>query len=241
MTFEAPAAEAPPSPAAEFLAGMRGLAPLLVGVAPFGLVYGILARASGIPAPAAMAMSSVLFAGSSQFLLAQLFALGAPALVMISSVGLVNLRHALYSASVAPRLAHLRRRWKLLLAYLLTDEAYATAILRYHRDDQSPNRHWYFLGAGVALWTGWQISTACGLVLGARIPSSLPLDFALPLTFIAIVVPMIRSREAVVAAAVAVGVALAGAGWPHKLGLLAAAMAGIIAGWIAARIAGRTA
>jgi 4-azaleucine resistance transporter AzlC len=243
MPIEAPiqdAAASHPSPAAEFLAGVRGLAPLLVGVAPFGLVYGVLARASGIPPPAAMAMSSVLFAGSSQFLLAQLVALGAPTLVMISSVGLVNVRHALYSASVAPRLVHLGRRWKLVLAYLLTDEAYATAILRYHRDDQSPHRHWYFLGAGLALWSGWQLSTACGIVLGAQIPSSLPLDFALPLTFIAIVVPMIRSRAALASAAAAAAVALAAAGWPHKLGLMAAALAGIIAGWIVGRFAGRS-
>jgi 4-azaleucine resistance transporter AzlC len=239
-----------PGPAAELAAGVRGILPLLVGVAPFGLIYGVLARSSGVPAPAAMAMSSVLFAGSAQFLLAQLVAVGAPALVMVSSVGLVNLRHALYSASVAPELAHLGRGWKVLLAYLLTDEAYAVAITRYRRDS-SPHRHWYFLGVGATLWACWQISTACGIVLGAQIPRSLPLDFALPLTFIAMVVPMIRTRAAVISASVAGGVALLGVdwplrlgflgvAWPYKLGLLAAALTGIFSGWIAERLLRRS-
>ena len=230
------------SPAAELWAGVRGLAPLLVGVAPFGVIYGVVAIASGIPAPAAMAMSSILFAGSAQFLLAQLFALGAPGLVMVASIALVNLRHALYSASMAPHLGHLPRRWKVVLAYLLTDEAYASAILRFSGQRASrgaANRHWYLLGTGLSLWLGWQISTAIGILLGAQIPKDLPLDFALPVTFIAITVPMIRSRAAVASAAVAAGVALLCAGWPYKLGMMAASLAGIAVGSLAAR--GRTA
>lgn len=221
-----------PSAAEEFWAGARGLSTLLIGVAPFGLIYGVLALASGIPPVAAMAMSSIVFAGSSQFLLAQLFAAGAPSAVMVASVGLVNLRHALYSASIAPHVVHLPRRWKVLLAYLLTDEAYAASIQRF-LGRPGPNRHWYLLGAGTTLWAAWQISTACGIVLGAELPASLPLDFALPLTFIAIAVPMIRSRATLVAAIVAAAVALACAAWPFKLGMLAAGIAGIVAGSIA--------
>lgn len=221
------------SPAAELRGGALALAPLLVGVAPFGVIYGVLALKSGIPPAAAMAMSSVVFAGSAQFLLAQLAGLGAPGLVMVASVALVNLRHALYSASVAPALSHLPRRWKVVLAYLLTDEAYAAVVARLGEDGE--NRHWFLLGAGLTLWSGWQVSTAAGIVLGASLPRDLPLDFALPLTFIAIVVPMIRLAGAVVAAAVAAGVALACAGWPFQLGLVAAAVAGIVVGWLAAR------
>jgi len=221
------------SPAAELRGGALALAPLLVGVAPFGVIYGVVALQSGIPPAAAMAMSSVVFAGSSQFLLAQLAGLGAPGVVMVASVALVNLRHALYSASVASALEHLPRRWKAILAYLLTDEAYAAAVARLGEDGE--NRHWFLLGAGLTLWSGWQVSTAAGILLGASLPRELPLDFALPLTFIAIVVPMIRSRGALVAAAVATGAALLCAGWPYQLGLLAAAVAGIVVGWLVAR------
>src|SRR5512140_389610 len=221
------------SPSSELRSGALALAPLLVGVAPFGVIYGLLALQSGIPPAAAMAMSSVVFAGSSQFLLAPLAGLGAPGLEMVASVALVNLRHALYSASVAPSLSHLPRRWKAVLAYLLTDEAYAAAIARLGREGE--NRHWFLLGAGLLLWSSWQVSTAAGILLGASLPRDLPLDFALPLTFIAIVVPMVRSRGALVAAVVAAAAALLCAGWPYQLGLLAAAVAGIVVGWMVAR------
>lgn len=224
------------SRAAELWGGVVALAPLLVGVAPFGVIYGVSALKSGIPAGAAMAMSSILFAGSAQFLVAQLAASGTPALVMVASVALVNLRHALYSASVAPALAPLPRRWKAVLAYLLTDEAYAATISRL--DTPGGHRHWFLLGGGLTLWAGWQVSTAAGVFLGAALPPDLPLDFALPLTFIAIVVPMIRSRAAVAAAAVAALVALAGESLPHaeyKLGLVGAALAGIAAGYLVGR------
>lgn len=209
---------------------MRALAPLLIGVAPFGVIFGIVALKAGLSLAAAMAMSSLVFAGSAQFLLAQLVGAGAPAVLMVAAVAVINLRHALYSASVAPYLGHLPARWKALLAYLLTDEAYAAAItpLMAHRGERYA--HWLLLGAGFALWLGWQLSTAAGLLLGAQLPASLPLDFALPLTFIAIVVPLIDSRPRLLAAVVAGGVALLLAGLPYKLGLLGGALCGLAAG-----------
>jgi 4-azaleucine resistance transporter AzlC len=222
------------SAARELWSGVRDLAPLLLGVAPYGLVYGVLALASGIEARTAMAMSVVVFAGASQFLLAQLVAGGALPFVMVAAVALVNLRHTLYSASLAPHVTHLPLRWKVALSYVLTDESYAVSMRRLERGQASPNRHWYLLGVGATLWLGWQLATAAGLVLGGQLPSSLPLDFALPLTFIAIVVPMIRSRAAVATALASAGVALAAAAWPYKLGMMAASLAGILAGALAA-------
>ena len=215
----------------EFRAGVLALAPLLVGVIPFGMIYGALALASGLSPAAALAMSTLLFAGSAQFLFCQLIGVGAPATVIVAEVGLLNLRHALYSAALAPRIAHLPRRWKLALAYLLTDEAFAAISRREAAGEASPHRHWFYLGAGLALWGGWQLSTAAGVVLGARLPAHWPLDFALPLTFIAIVAPLIRTRAMLATAAVSGIVALLAAGLPFKLGLLAAALAGMAAGW----------
>ena len=219
----------------EFRAGVLALAPLLIGVIPFGMIYGALALSQGLSPAAALAMSSILFAGSAQFLCCQLVGVGAPATVTVAEISLLNLRHALYSAAVAPRIAHLPRRWKLALAYLLTDEAYAVIARREAAGDAGPHRHWFYLGAGLALWGGWQLSTAAGVLLGARLPADWPLDFALPLTFIAIVVPLIRNRTLLAVAAVSGIVALLAAGQPFKLGLLAAALAGIAVGW---RLAG---
>ncbi len=214
------------TPRREFLAGVQAELPILLGVIPFGMIYGVLALSAGIPPAAAQAMSAVLFAGSSQFITAQLVGHGTPALVIILTAAIVNLRHALYSASVAPYVQKLRPGWKWLLAYLLTDEAYAVTITRYQRRDQAPtpaHAHWYFLGAGLALWSTWQISTAVGIFIGAQVPESWSLDFTLSLTFIALVVPNLKDRPGVAAALAAGLVAVAASALPYKLGLVLAA------------------
>jgi predicted branched-subunit amino acid permease len=156
-------------------------------------------------------------------------------MVIVVVVLVVNLRHALYSASVAPYLRSLSPAWKVLLAYLLTDEAYAVTITHYQRADERLPRHWYFLGAGLTLWSAWQASTATGLFVGARIPPSWPLDFVLPLTFIALVVPALRDRASLAAALVAGVVGVAAFSFPYKTGLLLAALVGILTGLLLER------
>lgn len=219
------------TPRDQFLAGVRAELPILVGVAPFGLIFGAIAVAAGLPATLAQAMSAVIFAGSAQFIAAELIAVGTPALVLLTTTLIVNLRHLLYSASLAPHVRSLPLRWKMLLAYLLTDEAYAVTIIHYTESDSPPaTRHWFFLGAGLGLWTTWQLSTAVGIFLGAAIPAGWSLDFALALTFTGIVVPTLRDRPHVGAALSAGLVAVLAAAWPFKLGLMAAALTGIVVG-----------
>jgi 4-azaleucine resistance transporter AzlC len=218
-------------PRDQFLAGARAEVPILLGVAPFGLIYGAIAVAAGLPAALAQAMSALVFAGSAQFIAAELMAVGTPALVLLMTTFIVNLRHLLYSASLAPHVRFLPLRWKMALAYLLTDEAYAVTIIHYNSPDSPPvTRHWFFLGAGLALWSVWQISTALGIFLGAAIPAGWSLDFALALTFIGIVVPTLVDRPHVAAALSAGLVAVLAYAWPYKLGLLAAALVGILVG-----------
>ncbi|HEX8680677.1 MAG TPA: AzlC family ABC transporter permease [Ardenticatenaceae bacterium] len=214
----------------EFLAGVRAEIPILLAVISFGLIYGVAALSAGIPASLAQAMSFIVFAGSAQFVMVQLVDAGAPGLVIVGTLFVVNLRHLLYSASIAPYLQHLRGSWKALLAYLLTDEAYVVAIVRYQQKGEAGNRHWYFLGCGVALWTTWQASTAAGILLGAQIPPGLPLDFAIPLTFIALAVPIIKDRASVAAAITAGVVVLLTMDLPFRLGLIVAALAGMVVG-----------
>lgn len=233
------------SASGEFLAGCRGEAPLLLGVIPFGMIYGIAALAAGVPAWVAQLASAVVFAGAAQLVIVQMLAAGAGALPIALTSGLLNLRHVLYSASMAEYVRHLPRRWRLLLAYLLTDEAYAVAVLRYQRhaadtaqrDDGADLRHWYFFGAGFTLWAGWQLSTAAGLLFGATIPAEWELDFAVPLTFIALLTLLLRERAGRAAALVAGLGALAFAGLPYKLGLVAAILLGLLAGvWTVRRL-----
>ena len=215
-----------------FWAGVRAELPLLIGVAPFGMIYGVLALNAGLTPVSAQMMSSIVFAGSAQFITAQLVGDAVPGLVIVLTIAVVNLRHMLYSASVAPYVRALPMRWKVLLSYLLTDEAYAVTILNYEQDD-GPSGHWFFLGAGLTLWISWQISTAVGILLGATLPESWPLDFALPITFIAIIMPALKDRPAIAASLSAGIVALLAYGLPYKLGLMLAGLIGIVVGtWL---------
>jgi predicted branched-subunit amino acid permease len=193
-------------------------------------------------------MSAIVFAGSAQFIAAQLIGEATAGIVVVATIFVVNLRHALYSASLAPYVRHLNGGWKALLAYLLTDEAYAVAILRYQttaaagattaaearamvEPSTTPDlRHWYFLGCGFTLWLTWQLSTAAGLLFGATIPPEWEIDFAVPLTFIALLTLLLRERAGQAAALVAGLGALAFATLPYKLGLVAAILLGLLAG-----------
>lgn len=229
------------SPRSEFSAGIRAELPIVLGVIPFGMIYGVLALSAGLPPLLAQGMSSVVFAGSAQFIAAGLFATSAPALVLVMTTFVVNLRHLLYSASLAPYVQHLPLRWKGALAYLLTDEAYVVAILHYKESPEPiTHKHWFYLGAGLTLWISWQLSTAAGIFLGAQVPSSWSLDFALAVTFIGLVVPALRNRPQIGAALAAGIIAVLTFQWPYKTGLMAAALAGILVGlWLERSAAGR--
>jgi 4-azaleucine resistance transporter AzlC len=220
----------PITPGREFWRGVRDEAPILLGVAPFGLIFGALAIDAHIAVPAAQAMSSIIFAGASQFIAAQMIGTGTSGLVILLVVFVVNLRHALYSASVAPHVRHLAPGWKLLLAYLLTDEAYVVTITHYNQESDPVHKHWYFLGAGLTLWTTWQVSTVIGIILGAHLPQNWPLGFVLPLTFIALVVPALKDKASSVSALTAALVSLLTFGFSFKTGLLVAASLGILTG-----------
>jgi predicted branched-subunit amino acid permease len=215
-----------------FWTGVQAEVPLLIGVFPFGLIYGVAALNARISPAASQMMSSIVFAGSAQVVTAQLVHEAAPGLVIVLTIAVVNLRHMLYSASIAPYIASLPPRWKVLLSYLLTDEAYAPTILHYEKGGITPYAHWFLLGAGSALWFTWQIATALGIFLRTAIPDSWSLDFALPLTFIAMVVPVLKNRAAIAAALSAGVVALLAYSLPYKLGLILAALVGILIGTI---------
>jgi len=215
----------------DFLLGIRDQAPILLGVAPFGVIFGALAISAGIPPLESQAFSLLIFAGSAQFIAVGLIAEGTSALIVVLTIFVVNLRHMLYSASMAPHFKALPVRWNLSLSWLLTDEAYAMASTRY-RQGPIKNAHWYTLGTGLALWATWQASTAVGIMLGAGIPNSWNLAFALPLTFLALLAPTLTDRASWAAAVTGGLLAVLFATWPFKLGLFIAALAGIAAGLI---------
>ena len=224
----------PPSRRQEFWSGVRQELPLQLGVAPFGLVFGVLGLAAGLTPLQTILMSSIVFGGASQVVFAQLWG-SVPGPVVGASVSVINLRHMLYSASMAPYLRALPLRWRIPLAYLLTDEAYAVTINRLRHAPQGPYQHYHLLGTGMLLWVCWQITTIVGVVFGATIPPEWSLEFAIPLTFIAVVVPILRRRADFVACATAGVISVAGQSLPWKSWIILAALGGILAGWLSLR------
>lgn len=216
----------------EFLHGCRDILPLILGAIPFGIIFGTLAVGAGLSGWQAMGMSLLVFAGSAQFIAITLITGGVGAAVVLLTTFVVNLRHALYSAAMQPFVRHLPNRWRVPLAFWLTDEAFAVIQHRYARDDASPHRHWFFLGAALTMYLGWQLSTLVGIAFGKAVPdiASWGLDFAMIATFIGIAVPMMRTRPQVASALAAGAVALLCWQLPYKLGLVAAALAGILVG-----------
>lgn len=227
----------PASPRTEFWAGARDIFPLVVGAIPFGIIFGTLAVSSGLSVGGTLAMSALVFAGSAQFIAVGMIAAKTGWLLIVLTTVVVNLRHLLYAVSLVPHVKRLSQRWKVPMAFWLTDEVFAVAIRRYEADDFSPLKHWYYLGTALAMYSNWLLCTLLGATAGRLIPdaTSWGLDFAMSVTFIGMVIPYLKSRPmwvAVVIAGVVAGVAYP---LPNKLGLMAAAIAGITAGVLSER------
>jgi predicted branched-subunit amino acid permease len=221
--------------AEEVRAGARAVAPMLVGVIPFGLVAGASPVAEGFGTDIAIGFSTIVFAGASQLAAIDVLGDGGSAFVAALAAWTINLRMVLYSASLAPHLAEEKLRTRLAMAYVLTDQAYAVSINRWAggRDDPKA-RVPYYLGGALTLWISWQTVTIIGALIGGSVPEEVPLEYAVPLVFLVLLIPAINSRPALIAALVggfgAVAAAELGVG---SLSLTAGAVSGIVAGTIA--------
>lgn len=223
-----------PSPKAEFWAGVKATFPLVVGAVPFGIIFGALAITSGLTAWATQAMSLFVFAGSAQFIAAGLIAQGSGLLVIVVTTFVVNLRHMLYAATLAPHTKDLPQRWLLPLGFWLTDESFVAVIKRYLQDDESPHKHWFFLGSAVFMYSNWQLCTLIGIIAGGLIDDPLKwgLDFAMIVTFIGMLVPMVKDWSVISAVASSGLTALLLRAMPNKLGLIVAALVGLVVGML---------
>ena len=214
----------------EFLSGVKALMPILLGVIPFGMISGIAVIQTNIPPGSGLIMSILIFSGAALIVALQLITNSAPALVVLFSALVVNLRFMIYSASLAPYFKRLSSGWKNLLAYLLSDQAYAASILHISEGSCPEYSHWHFLGSGLTMWVAWQISVGIGLFVGARLPSNWSLEFTIPLTFLALAIPTIKDLPTTVAAIIASVVVILAGGVPLKMGMIIAALVGILAG-----------
>ena len=170
-----------------FFEGIIDVSPLMIPVVPFGLIFGVLAIDIGFSPLQTMGMSIIIFGGASQIILLQLFSGGASSLVIISSVGAVNSRHLLYGAVVSEHLSDLKIIWKIIISYFLVDQAFARSN-EYFKNNKDKNKYLHLIGGGITCWIIWQTTTFLGIVLGSFIPEKLGLSFAVPLTFLALLV-----------------------------------------------------
>ncbi len=213
-------------------AGIRDGSPFLFVVIPFAMLFGVVATEAGLPLAEVMVMTTLVIAGAAQFAALQLLLEDAALWLVIAGALAVNLRMAMYSASLAPHLGAAPLWQRACAAYLLFDQPYALSMTRFETHPAEPvrDRIGYYFGVAVPVALAWVAATLAGALIGSAIPPELALDFALPITFLALLAPMLRTLAHVAAAGVSVAVALALAGLPAGAGLLVAAVAAMLAG-----------
>lgn len=218
--------------------GILDSLPIQLGIVPFALVTGIAAAEVGMTPAQAIGMSAIVFAGASQLAAIELLGANAPLAVVVGTAVVINLRMLMYSASIAPHFRQYRRRTRAYLAYFLTDQAYALSIAEYDTERDRDKRS-YYLGIGTSLWLVWLAGTVIGVVVGTGVPESWEISFAIPLVFLALLIPAMKDRPRTVAAIGGGAVAVVAADVPFDLGLLVAALAGITAGLLTVRVVDR--
>jgi 4-azaleucine resistance transporter AzlC len=222
-----------------FFDGIREMSPMLIGIVPFGMVCGVGAIAVGASPVAALAMSMIMFSGAAQIVAIQLLAADAPFAVIVLSCLVVSLRLIMYSAAMAPYLRQLDNRWRVVLAYVLTDQAFAGTIQRFRDSDDLSGNASYFLGTGVLLWGTWQVSTLIGILAGQIVPASWQLEFVVPLCFIAVLMPLLRDRVSLLVFVVSAVAVVALDAMPLRLSMICAGLLGIGSGVLADKMTGR--
>lgn len=219
----------------DLLRGVRAVLPLAVAVLPFGIVYGAVVVESSFSDVIGFIASPIVFAGAAQLALVELTDQGAPWTIALLTALVINLRYVMYSGALAPAFARFPSRWRIPLSHFMTDQVSVTSLLYFERESDTSRRLRFYIGAGLTFITVWTVSTGVGILIGAAIPLELQLSFAIPLMFIALLVPAVRDRPGLVAAAVAFAVTILAQSAPLNTGLLIGAGVGIAFGLAAKR------
>ncbi|MGG7566315.1 AzlC family ABC transporter permease [Rhodovulum sp. DZ06] len=214
---------------AAFLKGASHGAPFLLVVFPFGMLFGVVATEAGLDIVETMTMSALVIAGASQFATLELLQQGAPAFIAVLTGLVVNMRMAMYSASMAPHIGKAPGWARAVAAYFLVDQVYAVSIRRFTERPEmtGPEKLAYYFGVAAPVCPFWYVATWLGIEIGAAIPASWSLDFAVPICFCAVAAPMLRGLPNLLAAGVAIVIALLLAGLPYNAGLIVAALVGM--------------
>ena len=220
------------TPKTAFWRGVRDSAPFTLVAAPFALLFGVIATEAGLNLFEVMTFSLAVIAGAAQFTALQLMQENAPTVVVIISALAVNLRVAMYSAALTPYLGRAPMWQRVFAAYLLVDQSYALSHQKFEAEPAMtvPERMGYYMGTCLLVMSVWYGASLAGAIIGSALPPQIPIDFALPIAFLAMVAPALRTLPHVIAAFTAVVVSLFAAAVPWSLGLIIAGAAGMIAG-----------
>jgi predicted branched-subunit amino acid permease len=215
-----------------YLAGLRDGAPFILVAGPFALLFGVLATEAGLSIFEVMSFSLVVIAGAAQFTALQLMQDEAPTVIVLISALAVNLRVAMYSAALTPYLGRAPLWQRAFAAYLLVDQSYALSHGKFEAVPELSiaQRMAYYFGTCTLVMIMWFGCSYLGAALGTALPQDLPLDFALPIAFLSMVAPMMRTAPHLIAAFVALVVSLLAHNIPYSLGLIVAGTAGMMAG-----------
>lgn len=217
---------------AAFRAGVVECLQLIPSYIPFGLVCGVASVQAGLGEWGAVALAAFAFAGSSQAVLTQFLSGGAPLMIAIVSGLVVNLRMAVYSAAISQRIAGATRRDRVLWAAFLVDQTFISNEARHQRGEHMEHPLAFYLGCAMMLWPWWVLMNAIGAFAGAKLPTSWQLDFTIPLSFVAMVVPLLRTRSQILAAAAGGVAGVLLYAMPLKTGLIAACVFGTCVGMV---------
>ena len=216
-----------------FFKGIKDTSPLMIPVVPFGIIFGVLAIDLGLTPLTTIDMSVIIFGGASQIIFLQLFSAGASSLVILSSVGAVNSRHLLYGTVLSEHLSDLNLVRKIIVSYFLVDQAFAVSNNHFKTNREDKDKYYHLIGGGLNCWTIWQITTIIGIYLGSVIPDELGLTFAIPLTFLALLVNDFRKLINVIVIIISGSIATLGYQIiPFKAYVIVAASAGLLAAFI---------
>ena len=218
--------------------GIIDVSPLMIPVVPFGIIFGVIGMELGLTAYMTFGMSIIIFGGASQIVLLQLFSGGASSLVTITSVGAVNSRHLLYGAVLSEHMSDFKMTWKIIISYFLVDQAFAVTN-SYLKKSTDKDKAFHSFGAGATCWVIWQTTTIIGIFLGSIIPEKLGLSFAVPLTFLALIVDDLRKLINVIVIIISGLIATLGYEIiPFKAYVIVAAISGLIIATILTKFKG---
>ena len=178
-----------------FKLGFFDVAPHLLSVIPFGIIFGAIGIELGFDPIMTYATSLIIFGGASQIVFLQLLSGGASSLIAITSVGVINSRHLLYGAVLSEHLNKLSLIKKLFISYFIVDQGFAVSNIYLKKNKEQPFNYFHLMGSGITLWLSWQVATILGIFLGSIVPEELGLEFAIPLTFIAIIINELRKLD----------------------------------------------